>query len=120
LELLKKEHNQIKGSQDTDKIELESFNTTPINIDAQEKFIYCYELGIIEYLREFLKNKNQKITDSKIYSLLSLITGVNASTIKRLMPFANNPNNANEGNPFTNEKLMERVNKFLYDNGLKG
>lgn len=98
---------------------LELNGNTPINIDAQEKFIYCYELGIIEHLREFLKNKNQKATGSKIYPLLSSITGVNPSTIKRLMTFANNPINANEGNPFKNEKLMERVNTFLYNNGLK-
>lgn len=99
------------------EVSIESLHV-PIKLQDQEKFIYCSKLGIIEFLKEKLKDTGVKLTDSKLYPLISMITGNNIASVQKLMSFHNNPENSSEGNPFKDPKIMDRVNRFLINNNL--
>lgn len=106
----------------TTKYQSISTNESPlpeiVNIEAQEKFVYCHELGIIDYLREIISKSGRKQTQKSLYLPLCLITGISQATIKRLMQYSNNPESIANGNPFNNSQLMERVKRNLYNNYL--
>ncbi|MBK9722830.1 MAG: hypothetical protein IPO78_14630 [Saprospiraceae bacterium] len=91
-----------------------------MELPDQEKFVYCYKLGIIDYFRNYLKDHKLKAFDVNLYPLISLITGINKGYIKKLMSYANNPESISKNNPFTNKILMDEVNKYLINTGLKG
>lgn len=105
----------ITQNKDNKDIETENFD---LNLSSQEKFIYCHKLGVIEYLKEFLINQNQKTTGPALNPLISIITGINPNYIKRLMTFVKNPDSADEKNPFNNKNLIEKINRYLINRGL--
>lgn len=90
----------------------------PIDIEDQEKFIYCSKLGVIDFLKKKVEDSGVKYTDSKLYPLIVQITGNNPLSVKKLMSYHKKPHHDDIGNPFNNSELMIRVDKFLIKNSL--
>ncbi|MBK6860818.1 MAG: hypothetical protein IPG95_11155 [Saprospiraceae bacterium] len=90
----------------------------PINIQDQEKFIYCSKLGVIDFLKKKIEDSGVKYTDSKLYPLIVQITGNKLLSVKKLMSYHKKPHHDDLGNPFNNLDLMNRVDKYLFNNRL--
>ncbi len=89
LDKLKELYNEANSNS---KIDLSSKYSEldleiPISISEKLKFAMASELGVINHLQKYLTDRNFKMNDNKVYPLLSLITGISESTIKRMFPF---------------------------------
>lgn len=89
-----------------------------INLEDQEKFVYCSKLGVIDFLKKKIEDSGVKYFDKELYPLIVHITGNSLLSVKKLMSFHNYPNNISGDNPFNDSKLMGRVNKFLINRSL--
>nr|MBP8726234.1 hypothetical protein [Saprospiraceae bacterium] len=91
LEKLIKYFEILKSDNPTDiylSLHNQTANEILINIDDQEKFVYCHELGIIDYFKTILKEKNLKFNDTAVYPLIVSITGISSGYVKKLMGYA--------------------------------
>ncbi|WP_420378809.1 hypothetical protein [Gilvibacter sp.] len=108
-----------------DKYELESLtkavdkleDTYPDLFDsnAKQKIIYLQELGIIDYLRGISKFG---ISNHKLASLLSAITGEHTNTLQSYLNPINNNTVDQSNNPYENHKNVNHVRKMLSNLGL--
>ncbi len=99
---------------------LELNGNIPINLEDQDRFVYCHIFGIIDYLKDHIRSDGSKYTDRKLYKYISLVTNISESTVKRLMTFSKNPDNADPNNPFNKNEVLDRIKKMILNNNMLG
>ena len=108
----------MKQEENINPLENNIAMSIPIDIEDQERFVYCHKFGIINFLMDHIKSDGTKYTDTKLYKYLALITNISESTIKRLMTFTKSEINSDPNNPFKKIDLMERVNRIIMNNNM--
>lgn len=113
--LIPASHQKLENGEN--EIKKEKYEMPILTIDpaVNKKMMILNELGVLDYLESYIR-KNGKYLDSKLYVLISLVTGIEKiGSIKTLMPFMRQKNHGSKNNPYNSGNTREEVERIIFN-----
>lgn len=113
--LISASHQKLENGEKEIKKEKDEMSFLTIDPGVAKKMMILNELEVLDYLESYIR-KNGKYLDSKLYVLISLVTGIEKiGSIKALMPFMRQKNHESKNNPYNSGNTREEVERIIFN-----